>query len=345
MSEAAEPQNLKGQRIFISYSRADRQRVAGLASLLEALEHHVFVDQRSIRPGKRWQEMLEQELGAADVLLVFWTRHAARSDWVRREYESFETRFPDRPLVPVIGDTTPLAKALQARQLSDFCPLINELLATVRDLEEKGVGKREIRAVVLKRLEEEGIKLPKDKRNRLFGLLGVVGVAAAPLQFLQFGRDLLADKVSTLPSAYYYTAVGAGAAGFLACHALPGDQVGRADFIPAPDLFPVPIRVGQTGTAACEAEGMICVSVSRTSILDVEQKFFGYSTPPCSARVTREFSCRADFNTDFAMTGVVLRRSPDADEGVQDLSGFSHFCLGYDQGRQGIYPSANCVKP
>lgn len=345
MTEAAEPENAKGQRVFISYSRADRQRVTGLASLLEALEHHVFVDRRSIRPGKRWQEMLEQELGAADVLLVFWTRHAARSDWVRREYESFESQFPDRPLVPVIGDTTPLAAKLQARQLSDFCPLINELLVTVRDLEEKGVGKREIRAVVLKRLEEEGIKLPRDKRNRLFGLLGVVGIASTPLHLLQLRRDLLADRISALPTTYYYTAGAAAAAGLMTCHALPGDTTGRAEFIPAPDLFPIAIGVGQTGTSACDSQDMICVSVSRSSIVDVEDKFFGYSTPPCSARVTRESSCRSDHNTDFALKGVVLRRSPDADEGVQDLSGFSHFCLGDDRGKQGIYQFANCVKP
>lgn len=340
MTEAAERQNAKGQRIFISYSRADRQRVAGLASLLEALEHHVFVDRRAIRAGRRWRTVLEQELQAADVLVVFWTRHAARSDWVRREYESFETQFPDRPLVPVIGDTTPLAKSLQARQLSDFCPLLNELLATVRDLEEMGVGKRDIRAIVLKRLEEEGIKLPKDKRNRLFGLLGVVGIASTPLHFLQLRRDLFADRVSAVPTTYYYTAGAAATAGIITCHALPG-----GGDIMAPDLFPVAISAGQTGNEACDSQGMICVSVSRSRIIDVEDRFFGYSTPPCTARVTRQSSCRSDYNTDFALKGVVLRRSPDADEGVQDASGSDHFCLGNDRGRQGIYEFANCVKP
>lgn len=201
MAETSKPREAEGQRIFISYSRADRQRVAGLASLLEALEHDVFMDQRSIRPGKRWKEKLEEALQAADVLLVFWTRHAARSDWVRWEYESFETQFPGRLLVPVLGDTTLLTERLQARQHSDFCPLINELLATVRDLQEKGVGKREIRAAVLKRLEEEGIELPSDKRNRLFGLFGILGLTMALLHFLHLGRDLLADKTSALPAA------------------------------------------------------------------------------------------------------------------------------------------------
>lgn len=345
MTQASEPESARGQRVFISYSRADRPRVAGLASLLEALEHHIFMDQRSIRPGKRWQETLEQELEAADALLVFWTRHAARSDWVRREYESFEAQFPDRPLVPVLGDTTPLTGRLQARQSSDFCPLINELLATVRNLEEKGVGKRQIRAAVLKRLEEEGIKLSGDKRARLFGLLGVVGLTASPLYFLELARDLLADRVAALPNYYYYTAGAAAVAGFITCHALPADRARPAGRILAPDLFPVAIRVGQTGNDACDSQGMICVSASRSSIIDVDDRFFGYSTPPCTARVTRERSCRQDHDTDFALKGVVLRRSPDADEGVQDLSRTDLFCLGNDRGRQGIYEFANCVKP
>ncbi len=341
MTETSELNAVKPQRVFISYSRADRQRVEGLASLLEALDHDVFMDQRSIRPGKRWRDKLEEELQAADVLVVFWTRHAARSDWVRREYESFETQFPDRPLMPVLGDTTPLTEILEARQYSDFCPLINELLSTVRDLEEKGVGKRQIRAAVLKRLEEEGIELPSDKRNRLFGLFGIFGLAIAPLYLLRLGRDLLVDKAAALPAAYIYTAAVAAAAGAITCQVLSG----AGDNPLAPELFPVAIDVDQSGNDACDAQGMICVSVSRSGVSDVNDKFFGYSTPPCSAKVIRRASCQRDFKTDFALTGVVVRRSPKADEGVKDLSRLNHFCLGSDQGKQGKYKFANCVKP
>lgn len=119
----------------------------------------------------------------------------------------------------------------------------------------------------------------------------------------------------------------------------------RTGGILAPDLFPVAIGVDQSGNDACDSQGMICVSVSRTRILDVKRKFFGYSTPTCSAKVIRDASCRQDFKTDYSMKGIVLRRSPEADEGVLDLSGSDHFCLGSDQGKQGIYKFANCVKP
>ena len=80
--------------------------------MLEALDHQVFMDKRSIRAGRGWREELEKELHAADVLVVFWTRQAAQSKWVHREYVDFDTRFPDRPLVPILGDATPLSHRL-----------------------------------------------------------------------------------------------------------------------------------------------------------------------------------------------------------------------------------------
>ena len=142
MLESPPEQATAGQKVFVSYSRADRQRVIGLASLLEAMGHEVFMDQRSILPGRRWKAELEKALASSAVLMVFWTRHAARSQWVRREYETFDESFPERLLVPVLGDTTALPKTLRAHQHADFCPLINELLATVRELEEQALGKR-----------------------------------------------------------------------------------------------------------------------------------------------------------------------------------------------------------
>jgi hypothetical protein len=386
MAETSIPHEAERQRVFISYSRADRQRVAGLAAPLEALGHDVFMDQRSILPGGRWKEKLEEGLQAADVLLVFWTRHAKQSDWVRWEYESFDTQFPDRPLVPVLGDRTPLTERLQARQYSDFCPLLNELFATVRDLKEKGVGKRKIRAAVLKCLQEEGIELPRDKRNLLFGLFGIPGWAMVPLYFLHRGRDRLADemaqKIATLPAASYYSAGAAVAAGFITCHALFGSGGIERPFIEViekikaeaatehitvtevidriirhydegkdrqakrllmPDLFPVAVHLDQSGNDACDSQGMICVSMSRAPIHDMNLKFFGYTTPTCSARVIRESACSRAFKVDYALKGVVLRRSPE--EGVQDLSRRDFFCMEDEARKQGIYQFANCVKP
>jgi hypothetical protein len=216
MADTSTPHAAERPRVFISYRHAARQRVAGLGSLLKALGHHVFRDDQEIRAGRRWEDELAAGLQAADVLLVFWTRHAARSDWVYREYETFAREFPDRPLVPVRGDTTTLPPRLQVRQYADFCPLLNDLFDTVRELKATRVGNRQIRAVVLNRFQAEGIERPPDRHNLVFGLFGIPGWVMLPLYSLLRWRDLLADKIvglademaqqlAPLPPASYYT--------------------------------------------------------------------------------------------------------------------------------------------
>ena len=229
----------------------------------------------------------------------------------------------------------------------------------------------------LKRLKEEGIELPRDKRNLLFGLFGIPALTMMPLYFLNRRRDLLADKLSALPAAYYYTVGAAVTAGFIVCHALPGggDRVRletakferaslevqalqrqlqekdqkidelKALRIPTPSLFPVDVHVNQSGTDACDSQGMICVSMSRFAVADKNDKFFGYTTPTCSAKLIRDSFCRQDHETDYALKGIVVRRSPEADEGVLDLSGTNTVCMRGEKGKQGIYQFANCVKP
>jgi hypothetical protein len=120
MTEPFTLRETERSRIFISYSMADRHRVEALASFIKVLGHDVFTGDPLFLPGRHWQEDLEEALRAADMLLVFWTRHAAESDWVLWEYEFFDTWFPDRPLVPVRGDTTALPPRLQVRQYIDF---------------------------------------------------------------------------------------------------------------------------------------------------------------------------------------------------------------------------------
>jgi hypothetical protein len=58
--------------------------------------------------------------------------------------------------------------------------------------------------------------------------------------------------------------------------------------------------------------------MTRTPLGDENHKFFGYTTPTCSARVIREPGCLRPFQVDYAVKGVVLRRSPDADPEAKD---------------------------
>jgi hypothetical protein len=171
------------------------------------------------------------------------------------------------------------------------------------------------------------------------------------VDFLQRKYALLVDKISALPSAYYYTTGVVVTAGFITCHVLSGS--GDSNMSPerfyrewAPKLIPVDVRLDQSGTDACDARGMVCVSMARRRVHEsTSQKFFGYTTPPCSARVIREPTCLQTSQTDYALKGIVLRRSPEADAEVPDISGHDYSCLSSAVEKQGIFQFANCVEP
>ncbi len=153
------------KRVFISYSSIDRARTRGLGLLLEAMGHQVFRNHRTIKPGNNWQSTLQDGLNESDAIVVFWTKHAARSEWVRKEYEFFQTQYPHRPLVVVLGDETPLPEILKVLPHGDFAPLINEVLETKRKMKKAGASTGQIEQVVANRLREAGLKIA-DKRAR-----------------------------------------------------------------------------------------------------------------------------------------------------------------------------------
>lgn len=70
--------------IFISYARADRNRVGKLASALEAHGHSVWWD-RQITGGSDFSADIERELDACEVVLVVWSAAAGESPWVKDE--------------------------------------------------------------------------------------------------------------------------------------------------------------------------------------------------------------------------------------------------------------------
>lgn len=91
-------------RLFISYARADRARVAPLARALETAGHTVWWD-TLIDGGTAFARTIETELDRADAVIVVWTRSSIESDWVRDEAGRGRDR---RRLVPVtIGGVDP----------------------------------------------------------------------------------------------------------------------------------------------------------------------------------------------------------------------------------------------
>ncbi len=70
--------------IFVSYSRADKARVAPLVTALEAQGWSVWWDPE-ITPGDEFDALIGAELEAARAVVVVWTRTSVDSRWVKGE--------------------------------------------------------------------------------------------------------------------------------------------------------------------------------------------------------------------------------------------------------------------
>ena len=70
--------------IFISYARADRDRIEKLAAALETQGYSVWWDKR-IQSGAEFSKDIEAELAAAKAVVVCWSKSANDSRWVKDE--------------------------------------------------------------------------------------------------------------------------------------------------------------------------------------------------------------------------------------------------------------------
>jgi hypothetical protein len=74
---------------FASYSSKDRDDIVTMVQGMEAAQKSlsVFVDVESLRAGQNWEQELKKAIAAADVMYLFWCRHSAASEWVRKEWQ------------------------------------------------------------------------------------------------------------------------------------------------------------------------------------------------------------------------------------------------------------------
>jgi len=70
--------------VFVSYARKDQERCKEIASRLEGLKLDVWFD-RYLQSGIEFPSELEEKLHSAACVLVLWSEHSVRSDWVQRE--------------------------------------------------------------------------------------------------------------------------------------------------------------------------------------------------------------------------------------------------------------------
>ncbi|QGZ95925.1 DUF805 domain-containing protein [Terricaulis silvestris] len=70
--------------VFISYAREDRARAEQVARGLQALGLEAFWD-TEIPPGQTWADYIEGKLTSCRAVVVLWSEHSTKSQWVREE--------------------------------------------------------------------------------------------------------------------------------------------------------------------------------------------------------------------------------------------------------------------
>ncbi len=105
--------------IFLSNAKADLPRVKPILDALQQRGLSVWWD-RTIPPGKNWDQVIEESLAASRCMVVLWSQHSVQSDWVQTEAHEGKRR---NILVPALLDdvTIPLAfRRIQAATLVNW---------------------------------------------------------------------------------------------------------------------------------------------------------------------------------------------------------------------------------
>jgi len=105
--------------VFISYSHEDTGLISPVVKLISAMRDDlVFQDTKDLRPGGKWEDQLLGALDQAEIVIVFWCRHSANSDYVKNEYE--KAIAGNKEVLPVLLDDCQVSKGLSAYQWIDL---------------------------------------------------------------------------------------------------------------------------------------------------------------------------------------------------------------------------------
>jgi len=89
--------------VFASYASRDADEVAGRLSTLARWAPHldIFQDCLDLRPNEAFKSQLAKQIADRDAFLLFWSRHAAASSWVRWELETALAKKPAEAIMPM----------------------------------------------------------------------------------------------------------------------------------------------------------------------------------------------------------------------------------------------------
>jgi hypothetical protein len=103
--------------VFLSYSRADTERIRPLVDELRRLGYTVFFDVQSIDPGEQWKKRLDKSIRGARTLILCWSANAHGSDYITFEYARAQAL--KKPVFPWLLDKTPLPAMLEIQGIPE----------------------------------------------------------------------------------------------------------------------------------------------------------------------------------------------------------------------------------
>lgn len=77
----------KFNKIFISYSHLDEDKVKFIHQAYEALNVDHFFDRAYLKPGDVYPEKIKKYIASADLFILCWSENAKNSDYVHLEIE------------------------------------------------------------------------------------------------------------------------------------------------------------------------------------------------------------------------------------------------------------------
>lgn len=107
--------------IFLSYSRADTERVAPLRDELRKLGYRVFFDTESIEAGEQWKRRLERSIRASRTLVLCWSKNVLGHEFITFEYSRAEALH--KRVLPWLLDDTPLPQMLEIQGIPTADPV------------------------------------------------------------------------------------------------------------------------------------------------------------------------------------------------------------------------------
>jgi TIR domain/Domain of unknown function (DUF4062) len=89
---------------FISYASEDRTTVLERVQVLSTVGVRTFQDVLNLEPGERWERSLYRHIDESDIVLLFWSKAAKKSKWVRKEVRyALERKHGNEFAPPEIG--------------------------------------------------------------------------------------------------------------------------------------------------------------------------------------------------------------------------------------------------